>query len=102
MQEPLSGRAVVLVQYAAAQSALPPPLGAYLSAYFSGGTAPPPPELALRFVPCTTVAGHCILPAVPAALASAPARPLYAAFCDLPPPPGGWEMLAGEEVMCSI
>lgn len=102
VQEPLSGRAVVLVRYAAAQSALPPPLGAYLSAYFSGGTAPPPPELALRFVPCTTVAGHCILPAVPAALASAPARPLYAAFCDLPPPPGGWEMLAGEEVMCSI
>mgnify|MGYP003165434218 CR=1 FL=1 len=102
VQEPLSGRAVVLVRYAAAQSALPPPLGAYLSAYFSGGTAPPPPEFALRFVPCTTVAGHCILPAVPAALASAPARPLYAAFCDLPPPPGGWEMLAGEEVMCSI
>ena len=99
VQEPLSGRAVVLVRYAAAQSALPPPLGAYLSAYFSGGTAPPPPELALRFVPCTTVAGHCILPAVPAALASAPARPLYAAFCDLPPPPGGWEMLAGEEAL---
>ena len=99
MQEPLSGRAVVLVRYAAAQSALPPPLGAYLSAYFSGGTAPPPPEFALRFVPCTTVAGHCILPAVPAALASAPARPLYAAFCDLPPPPGGWEMLAGEEAL---
>ena len=102
VQEPLSGRAVVLVRYAAAQSTLPPPLEAYLSAYFSGGTAPPPPELALRFVPCTTVAGHCILPAVPAALASAPARPLYAAFCNLPPPPGGWEMLAGEEVMCSI
>ena len=99
VQEPLSGRAVVLVRYAAAQSAMPPPLGAYLSAYFSGGTAPPPPELALRFVPCTTVAGHCILPAVPAALASAPARPLYAAFCDLPPPPGGWEMLAGEEAL---
>ena len=99
VQEPLSGRAVVLVRYAAAQGALPPPLGAYLSAYFSGGTAPPPPELALRFVPCTTVAGHCILPAVPAALASAPARPLYAAFCDLPPPPGGWEMLAGEEAL---
>ena len=99
VQEPLSGRAVVLVRYAAAQSALPPPLGAYLSAYFSGGTAPPPPELALRFVPCTTVAGHCILPAVPAALASTPARPLYAAFCNLPPPPGGWEMLAGEEAL---
>ena len=39
VQEPLSGRAVVLVRYAAAQSALPPPLGAYLSAYFSGGPA---------------------------------------------------------------
>lgn len=107
VQEPLSGQAVVLVRFAAARTRLPPGLQTYLTAYFSGSAVPPPPELSLRFVPCTTVAGHCILPAVPASLeAAAPpharsvssTRPCYAAFADLPPPPQGWEMLVGEEV----
>ena len=39
------------------------------------------------------------LPAVPAILASASAQPLYAAFCDLPPPPGGWELLLSPAVV---
>ena len=67
--------------------------------YVAGAPSLPPPELGLRFVPCTTVSGHCILPAVPAILASAPAQPLYAAFCDLPPPPGGWELLISPAVV---
>ena len=99
VQEPLSGREVVLVRFAAVQNALPGPLRTYLSAYFADPSTLPPPELGLRFVPCTTVAGHCILPAVPAILASAPAQPLYAAFCDLPPPPGGWELLLSPAVV---
>ena len=99
VQEPLSGREVVLVRFAAVQNALPGPLRTYLSAYFAAPSTLPPPELGLRFVPCTTVSGHCILPAVPAVLASAPAQPLYAAFCDLPPPPGGWELLLSPAVV---
>lgn len=99
VQEPLSGREVVLVRFAAVQNALPGPLRTYLSAYFAVPSTLPPPELGLRFVPCTTVSGHCILPAVPAILASAPAQPLYAAFCDLPPPPGGWELLLSPAVV---
>ena len=99
VQEPLSGREVVLVRFAAVQNALPGPLRTYLSAYFAAPSTLPPPELGLRFVPCTTVSGHCILPAVPAILASAPAQPLYAAFCDLPPPPGGWELLLSPAVV---
>ena len=99
VQEPLSGREVVLVRFAAVQNALPGPLRTYLSAYFASPSTLPPPELGLRFVPCTTVSGHCILPAVPAILASAPAQPLYAAFCDLPPPPGGWELLLSPAVV---
>lgn len=97
VQEPLSGRPVVLVRLAAVRDALPASLSACLSACLADAAVLPPPELGLRFVPCTTVAGHCLLPAVPAVLASAPDRPLYAAFCDLPPPPGGWEMLVGME-----
>ena len=99
VQEPLSGREVVLVRFAAVQNALPGPLRSYLSAYFAAPSTLPPPELGLRFVPCTTVSGHCILPAVPAVLASAPTQPLYAAFCDLPPPPGGWELLLSPAVV---
>lgn len=98
VREPLTGREVVLVRWDAVRSRLPPPLASYLSACFSGGTAPPPPELGLCFVPCSTVSGHCILPAVPAALASAPSAPLYAAFADLPPPPEGWDVLVALSV----
>ena len=101
-QEPLSGREVVLVRYAAAKNALPPALGSYLDAAFSGAPALPPPKLGVRFVPCDTVAGHCLLPAVPAGVLRWKTRGrvqvrrgLYAAFCDLPPPPNGWEVLVG-------
>ena len=111
VQEPLSGRAVVLVRFGAVRSSLPPPLRTYLEQYFAGLSPLPAPALGVRFVPCTTVAGHCVLPAVPAgfvvcrASLGSPARGaveqseterLYAAFADLPPPPEGWEVLVGE------
>lgn len=93
VQEPLSGRRSYSCALPPMADALPGRCASDLSAYFAAPSTLPPPELGLRFVPCTTVSGHCILPAVPAVLASAPAQPLYAAFCDLPPPPGGWELL---------
>ena len=104
LQEPLSGRTVVLVRFGAVQSRLPPALGTYLEQHFAGAAPLPVPALGVRLVPCTTVAGHCILPAVPASLCrtgspagQGMAEHLYAAFADLPPPPDGWEVLVGVE-----
>ena len=109
LQEPLSGRAVVLVRFGAVQSRLPPALGTYLEQYFAGAAPLPVPALGVRLVPCTTVAGHCILPAVPASLCrtgspawQGRAEHLYAAFADLPPPPDGWEVLVGSETVSSL
>ena len=62
VQDPLTGQAVVLVYYPAVRSALPQELRTFLDRYFACGTAPPP-ELRVRLVPCTTIAGHCVLPA---------------------------------------
>ena len=97
MQEPLSGRAVVLVRLDAVP--LPAELRAYLDACLAGVGAEPRPEWGVRFVPCQTVAGHCLLPALPAAIASNGRKQdgIYAAFCDMPPPPGGWTALVSAE-----
>ena len=109
VQEPLSGRAVVLVRFGAVQSRLPPALGTYLEQHFAGAAPLPVPALGVCLVPCTTVAGHCILPAVPASLCctgspagQGRAEHLYAAFADLPPPPDGWEVLVGSETVSSL
>ena len=106
VQEPLSGRTVVLVRFGAVQGRLPPALGTYLEQHFAGAAPLPVPALGVRLVPCTTVAGHCILPAVPASLCrtgspagQGRAEHLYAAFADLPPPPDGWEVLVGVETL---
>ena len=97
VQEPLSGRAVVLVRL----DAVPLPAGvrAYLDACLAGIGTEPRPEWGVRFVPCQTVAGHCLLPALPAALGSNGRKQdgIYAAFCDMPPPPGGWTALVSAE-----
>ena len=57
------------------------------------------PEWGVRFVPCQTVAGHCLLPALPAALSCGgrAQEGIYAAFCDTPPPQGGWTALVSAE-----
>ena len=109
VQEPLSGRTVVLVRFGAVQGRLPPALGTYLEQHFAGAAPLPVPALGVRLVPCTTVAGHCILPAVPASLCctgspagQGMAEHLYAAFADLPPPPDGWEVLVGNETVSSL
>ena len=97
VQEPLSGRAVVLVRLDAVP--LPTELRAYLDACLAGVGAEPRPDWGVRFVPCQTVAGHCLLPALPAALASNGRKQdrIYAAFCDMPPPQGGWTALVSAE-----
>ena len=97
VQEPLSGRAVVLVRLDAVS--LPAGVRAYLDACLAGVGAEPRPEWGVRFVPCQTVAGHCLLPALPAALVSNGRKQdgIYAAFCDMPPPPGGWTALVSAE-----
>ena len=100
LQEPLSGRTVVLAVYPAVQASLPAPLCAFLDAYFAAGTALPPPELGVRLVPCSTVSGHCLLPAVPAqALCTRRARTqtLWTAFCAAAPPDGSWTLLLGTD-----
>ena len=100
LQEPLSGRTVVLAVYPAVQASLPAPLCAFLNAYFAAGTALPPPELGVRLVPCSTVSGHCLLPAVPAqALCTRRARTqtLWTAFCAAAPPDGSWTLLLGTD-----
>ena len=96
----------MLVRFSAVEARLPPALRTYLKETFSGSGILPPPELGVRLVPCDTVAGHCLLPAVPAQALRWAARGrqrtrhgLYAAFCDLPPPPPGWTLLVGSDVM---
>lgn len=104
VREPLSGRAVVLVRYQSVKNALPETLGTYLEKTFSSSAVVPPSGLGVRFVPCDTVAGHCLLPAVPVEELhcvrhgkTRVQRDLYAAFCDTPAPPAGWTLLLGSE-----
>lgn len=66
VQDAITGRAVVLVRFEAVREHLPAPLREYLSAYFAGEAAEPPPGLNIRLLPCGTAAGRCLLPAVPA------------------------------------
>ena len=98
VQEPLSGRAVVLVRLGAVR--LPEALQTYLERCLAGGGGEPRPEWGVRFVPCQTVAGHCLLPALPAALSCGgrAQEGIYAAFCDTPPPQGGWTALVSAEM----
>ena len=101
VQDPLTGRAVVLVHYPAVRTALPQALQAYLDGYFAGSTAPPPPQFRVRLVPCATIAGHSVLPAVPAQeLRAGPAcvREVLAAFCQPDAPPEHWTLLLGSEL----
>ena len=101
LQEPLTGRCVVLVQYAPVRSRLCGPLRQYLDAWFAGQAPPPPPQLGVCMVPCTTVTGHCLLPAVPARTLRTGRRhtpPLLAAFCASPAPDAPWTLLLGDDV----
>ncbi len=100
VQDPLSGQAVVLVQYRPARPLLSAPVQRFLDAYFAAeNTALPPPGAGIRLVPCRTVTGQALLPAVPAALRTATAcvPGLLAAFCSEPLSPGGGTLLFGPD-----
>lgn len=104
VQDPLTGQAVVLVYYPAVRHALPPLLQSALDGYFACGAAPPP-QLHIRLVPCSTITGHCVLPAVPAkALRSGKARAdgILAAFCQPDAPPAHWTLLLDSEVAARL
>jgi sigma-E processing peptidase SpoIIGA len=110
VQDPLGGRAVVMVRFSAVQSSLPSDLREYLKAtlYAVDSKPLPVPDSALRvrFVSCDTVAGNRLLPAVPAQRICRVAdgqtwekEDLLAVFC------GGtsgedvsWDLLLGQEV----
>lgn len=101
LQEPLSCRMVVLVQYPAVRAALPETLRCYLDRWFAGSAPAPPPELGLRLVPCSTIAGHTLLPAVPAAalrVGRTRVPGLLAAFCVPEASPAPWTLLFGDDV----
>lgn len=104
VQDPLTGQAVVLVYYPAVRSALPPPLRSFLDGYFAGGAAPTP-QLHVRLVPCSTITGHCVLPAVPAKAlrcGRASADGFLAAFCLPAAPPAHWTLLLGSELAARL
>ena len=98
MQDPLSGRDVVLVYYPAVRDALPEKLRCFLDASLKGDPQPPPPELGVRLVPCTLINGQCLLPAVPAKRLKAgwhSVSGFLAAFCWPDAPPDHWTLLLG-------
>ena len=93
------GKAVVLVQYPAVRHRLPQAARQYLDGWFAHSTAPPPPELGVHLVPCRSIHGQSMLPALPAALQLGKDRAggLLAAFCCPTPPDPAWELLYGED-----
>lgn len=99
IQAPLSRRAVVLVRYPVIRQNLSSALCTFLDAYFSGTAASPTPELNLQFLPCSTIAGRCLLPAMPAAglsIGKKSTDSVLVAFCDAPPD-GSWDLLLGSD-----
>ena len=104
VQDPLTGQAVVLVALSRrAQRPAAGSCGTFLDRYFACGTAPPP-ELRVRLVPCTTIAGHCVLPAVPAKAlrtSKGSAAGILAAFCR-PETQQPWTALLGSELAVQL
>ena len=62
---------------------------------------PPGPVLGVRLVPCTTLAGPCLLPAVPGLRLQAgqrQAQGFFTAFYCPAAPPDHWTLLLGPEL----
>lgn len=64
VQDPVSGGQVILLNWEAVQKKLPPALQNFLEAYFLGQSPQPYPGMALRLIPCRTVAGQQVLPGI--------------------------------------
>ena len=92
---------MALAYYPAVRGALPGALQTFLDAHFAGRAALPPPGLGVRLVPCTTLAGPCLLPAVPGLRLQAGQRQaqgfLTAFYCPAAPP-DHWTLLLGPEL----
>lgn len=104
VQDPLTGQAVILLHYPSVRDALPQELRSFLDSYFASGTAPPP-GLRVRLVPCTTIAGHCVLPAVPAkalCVGTHKVQGVLAAFCRPETPPEHWTALLDSELAAQL
>lgn len=103
LEDPLTGRAPVMVSYPAVRQFLPPELCAALEPLLGlcAGAAEPPPEARLRLIQCGTVAGSRVLPALPAARLTRQnggrahsCERVLAVFC-CPPQDEGWSLLLG-------
>lgn len=108
VRDAVSGREAVLLRYEAVRGELEAGLRGYLDEYFRDGRAIPPAGLGVRLIPCGTVAGRCLLPAVPAKALVRRCGPrvrrqegLVAAFAA-GLPPGDWDMLLGSEAAAGV
>lgn len=110
VQDTAGGRTVILVRYSKVRDALPAALQKGLEGQLTekGCADPPDPELKMRFLPCRTIAGRKLLPAVPAQSLTVEQRgkqrrleELLAAFC-----PGDeeedWSVLIGAEAASQL
>lgn len=109
VEEPLSGRTVMLVRYPAVSGVLPGPLCTYLEEQLAGQPAVPPQGYGVCLVPCSTLAGQQLLPAVPVQALECRAHGraraqngLLAAFCTADCPPGTWTALVGEQTAARL
>lgn len=64
MQDPLGNHPAILVSYPFVGSFLPNHLSCFLQAFFKGKSEDPPPGASIRMIPCKTVTGCRILPAI--------------------------------------
>ena len=98
-REPATARPVLLVSLPAVERLLPAPAAGYLSDWFAGRAAQPPPGYPLCLVPLQTAAGPLLAPAfrLPATLGGRSLGRLPVAFtpCSLG---GDWQALAGPEL----
>lgn len=114
VEDPVAGRPVVLVRYAAVREELPAALREYLDEqlipHADGAELPAPdPSLRVRFLSCGTVAGRQLLPAVPAQeLRRQEGKKLWrqknllAVFCGEELPDAEWSVLFGAETAAEL
>lgn len=101
VQDPLTGKAVVLVHSPSVQALLPEALRQFLDASFRDGSALPPPGLGVQMVPCSTVTGKSLLPAVPGTRLQCGKKCVggfLVAFCGPDVPAEHWTLLLGSEL----
>ncbi len=64
LQDPISNNPAILVSYPFLCSFLPDAISCFLNAFFKGESKNPPPGVSIRMIPCKTVTGCRILPAI--------------------------------------